>query len=1021
VVRPAERVHAALRKLLCAVESWVRPALVRWRVPPLLVAATAAFLALGQVDGLLRRLQSENASASGLQSLVLGWPNGELFARARGVIEFWHSGGRHGFVERCVVTYTLLDVLFIALYSSLALVVLYRLCGTSTAGADAGWLSRQARAPLGCVLALAAVDLIEDALLLAVATRRLPGTDAVLLTCLAATAIKWILVLVVVGLVAARLRERSAWFSALVTDTWRSLWALRTPALLSVAFGLLLLGDPTGQASDLLRRWMDSDWTGAWSIAATGAFGLGLWAAARRILLGRYNPPNSDVSPPQWLILGLGTVLVAGGLWRDLTRLAGVGGVILVVWAAGGLRYFFGLRELVAQRASRALDERSDSAKFPPARDIGALSDHDHRRLAAIQRTARAIAIWPLVALGLAVARAFTAPPLVLVDTDAGGARGEIETTLIALGGAVGAATTVWGGTALLRRADARLEPRSGLMVLVPAGAASALALAEAIANPLDVAPKLGVVALLALMFTVITVGLAELERQAETRIPPLGLVMLGFRRTPVLLLVLVALLGASLASPNDDHHNVARMAGPTPPDVDPARAWYDWAIASCAGDEGGPIPLVIVGAHGGGARAAYWTATAMTALVPKPRAPAAGRCGEVLHQVFALSGISGGSVGFVNYISWAEQPTRLDWYESELGRPDALASAIAWLAVDSARAFVGFDAEDRARLLERAWERHHPGLSRDFFSVQSPPYLMLGGSTVDSGCRMNVSSVRLSARPDVDPKRLVAECAALEGRAGTVGATSAPAAAQLTDVIDHLCGLAWRLRLSTAALLSARFPYVSPSGRFPACGTTAAPTAVVDGGYVEGTGARSALDLWRAIEPLVARHNRAAWRRDRRRGRLVVPVYVQLDNHYSAVAAAAPPGRTQELIVPEAAKLRANSNDDRAIEQEIRAAFSAPIPGVPRLSCEILTSGRPRLGRYVRIAPVVSPGLPAPLAWTLSKMSRDDLLQQLRKAMGKRGNAVRELLTGRFGFSCSPPTARSHAKPFGVRAASHP
>ena len=119
------------------------------------------------------------------------------------------------------------------------------------------------------------------------------------------------------------------------------------------------------------------------------------------------------------------------------------------------------------------------------------------------------------------------------------------------------------------------------------------------------------------------------------------------------------------------------------------------------------------------------------------------------------------------------------------------------------------------------------------------------------------------------------------------------------------------------------------------------------------------------------------------------MPVYVQLDNHYTATAAAAPAGRTLELVAPPLAKLRAIGNADRAIEQEVRATFLAAIPGTGGRSCDFGAE------RYVRIAPVVSPGLPAPLAWTLSDMSRDDLKEQLAKALKQDAGKLSTLLGG--------------------------
>ena len=232
------------------------------------------------------------------------------------------------------------------------------------------------------------------------------------------------------------------------------------------------------------------------------------------------------------------------------------------------------------------------------------------------------------MALGLAVASAFTAPPIVLASTDAGG---EFGTALIAVAGALAAAAAAGGGTLLLRRIGSHGTPA---IVLLVAGGAAALLFALAIARPLETAPSLGAVALVATLFTVLTAVLAELERLAEIKLPPAGLIALGFRRTPVVSLLVLALIVASLLEPGDDYHDVARTSGKPPPAVSITAAWNAWSAANCASEQDGQaIPLVIVGAHGGGIRAAYWTAAALTAVIDDPRsasasaAPSSTRC----------------------------------------------------------------------------------------------------------------------------------------------------------------------------------------------------------------------------------------------------------------------------------------------------------------------------------------------------------------------------------------------------------
>lgn len=78
-----------------------------------------------------------------------------------------------------------------------------------------------------------------------------------------------------------------------------------------------------------------------------------------------------------------------------------------------------------------------------------------------------------------------------------------------------------------------------------------------------------------------------------------------------------------------------------------------------------------------------------------------------------------------------------------------------------------------------------------------------------------------------------------------------------------------------TAALLSARFIYVSPSGAVPGCDATT-PVHIVDGGYSDNNGAQSLVDLYtKALEPAVRAYNTA------HPDTCVVPIYVHVANGY--------------------------------------------------------------------------------------------------------------------------------------------
>ena len=92
----------------------------------------------------------------------------------------------------------------------------------------------------------------------------------------------------------------------------------------------------------------------------------------------------------------------------------------------------------------------------------------------------------------------------------------------------------------------------------------------------------------------------------------------------------------------------------------DAALAWYEQADKLF--HEGGknkdkPVPMLIIATAGGGIRAAYWTATVLEQLQGDLE-----KKGQALDKlVFAISGVSGGSVGAMDYIAarhFGDKPT---------------------------------------------------------------------------------------------------------------------------------------------------------------------------------------------------------------------------------------------------------------------------------------------------------------------------------------------------------------------------
>ncbi|OAI28728.1 hypothetical protein A1351_11580 [Methylosinus sp. R-45379] len=196
---------------------------------------------------------------------------------------------------------------------------------------------------------------------------------------------------------------------------------------------------------------------------------------------------------------------------------------------------------------------------------------------------------------------------------------------------------------------------------------------------------------------------------------------------------------------------------------------------------------------------------------------------------------------------------------------------------------------EDRAALLEKSWERHYDFVTnaaykKDYWTgelIQTgepcasgaatgmcrrlgyaratpagkwAPLLLLNGTSVDSGTRI-IGTDLISTRPapatnsraPLYPaaydffEMISTPCKTPQGDMCPAAAQGDKDVAALRDGPDIL--------LSTAALLSARFPVISPAGTLRAKGDGSHGDRVVDGGYFDNAGLASALDVARALK----------------------------------------------------------------------------------------------------------------------------------------------------------------------------
>jgi hypothetical protein len=211
-------------------------------------------------------------------------------------------------------------------------------------------------------------------------------------------------------------------------------------------------------------------------------------------------------------------------------------------------------------------------------------------------------------------------------------------------------------------------------------------------------------------------------------------------------------------------------------------------------------LPLVIVAAAGGGIQSAAWTTSVLDQLGKRLAAEPGGGY-DFPHSVRLISGVSGGSVGGMFYAETFAEPKPNFSHSFEAACASDLGPVVrGLLRQDLWRAlapfFVSDICDDRGRILEKEWCEHFDekfkpderlddavlsAWGRDALALKRPA-LVLNATIVETGEKIAISTV---------PKHhtLVGE----------------------TEFTDRYHA---DIAISTAARLSATFPFISPTGR---------------------------------------------------------------------------------------------------------------------------------------------------------------------------------------------------------------
>ncbi len=298
-------------------------------------------------------------------------------------------------------------------------------------------------------------------------------------------------------------------------------------------------------------------------------------------------------------------------------------------------------------------------------------------------------------------------------------------------------------------------------------------------------------------------------------------------------LLILACLFIAALKK--NPYHEVRLGISKARPAVKPSldayiRSWLNHRrneIDSFNRATGLDYPVFLVNSYGGGIRAAAWSAMLMSAL-DSQAVSYGGR--PFQHYVFAYSGASGGTIGSSLLCAARAHDTLItpsgwkSFFENDFLTP----VIIGMTGRDVWNSAFGADfCNDRAVLQEKIWEKH---LADMHVSYDSPfhkywdttwapafdvPLLFANSYDADAGLKAIAAPVKLDT----------------SDFPGSVFVENL-----IVDSFKYL-------RLSTAAFLSARFPYISPSGKMNDY------THLMDGGLKENSGAETSLEILKVFK----------------------------------------------------------------------------------------------------------------------------------------------------------------------------
>jgi len=255
------------------------------------------------------------------------------------------------------------------------------------------------------------------------------------------------------------------------------------------------------------------------------------------------------------------------------------------------------------------------------------------------------------------------------------------------------------------------------------------------------------------------------------------------------------------------------------------------WLLGKQKEDNADTVNVYLVACEGGGIRAAYWSNEVLSELSLKDS--------SFKNHILAYSSVSGGSLGAVAYNlagKCTNNPVEARHIVRKFLKNDFLSPVMGYaMFPDALQRFLPFPIKsfDRAAILEKTWEEgwseccdknptvFDQGYLQNDFTGRDKlgPLLFLNATQIETGKRVLISPVKFGNN-------------------------------QFYEATDLLSTIDKDIPLSTAVLLSARFPYLTPAGLIHGKDGNVWGH-VGDGGYYENLGISTLLEVYARLKSI--------------------------------------------------------------------------------------------------------------------------------------------------------------------------